>query len=244
MVFLGIGVAALTACEHQRTAPRTPIEAGTLRGANVLLVTIDTLRADFVGAYGSTRGLTPTLDEFAKGGVLFRRTYAHVPLTLPSHASLLSASYPTRNGVHDNGDVPSRRVDADAGRGTRGCRLPNRGVRRRVRARRAVRSQPRFRSLRRPHAWPWRRRGNRPPERRTGARTGDGNGSGRQSSVVSRQSSVVSRQSSVVSRQSSVVSRESSVVSRESGSSPQPQECPLVCLGQFLRSPRNPTRSP
>ena len=103
MVFLGIGVAALTACEHQTTAPRTLIAAGTLRGANVLLVTIDTLRADFVGAYGSTRGLTPTLDEFAKGGVQFRRTYAHVPLTLPSHASLLSASYPTRNGVHDNG---------------------------------------------------------------------------------------------------------------------------------------------
>ena len=74
-----------------------------MHGSNVLLVTIDTLRADYVGAYGSARGLTPTFDEFAAAGLRFEHTYAHVPLTLPSHASLLTASYPTRNGVHDNG---------------------------------------------------------------------------------------------------------------------------------------------
>jgi arylsulfatase A-like enzyme/tetratricopeptide (TPR) repeat protein len=74
-----------------------------MHGSNVLLVTIDTLRADYVGAYGSARGLTPTLDEFAAAGLRFEHTYAHVPLTLPSHASLLTGSYPTRNGVHDNG---------------------------------------------------------------------------------------------------------------------------------------------
>ena len=87
----------------RRTPSTPPLAAGALRGANVLLVTIDTLRADRVGAYGSNRGLTPTIDEFAKTGLRFERTYAHVPLTLPSHASLLTASYPTRNGVHDNG---------------------------------------------------------------------------------------------------------------------------------------------
>ncbi len=80
-----------------------PIAAGALRGANVLLVTIDTLRADHVGVYGSEGSLTPNIDSFAKDGLRFERTYAHVPLTLPSHASLLTASYPTRNGVHDNG---------------------------------------------------------------------------------------------------------------------------------------------
>ena len=66
-------------------------------------MTIDTLRADHVGAYGDRRGLTPTIDRLAGEGVRFERAYAHVPLTLPSHASLLSANYPTRNGVHDNG---------------------------------------------------------------------------------------------------------------------------------------------
>ena len=76
------------------------IPAGVLRGANVLLVTIDTLRADRVG---SSRALTPTIDEFANTGLRFERTYAHVPLTLPSHATLMTASYPTRNGVRDNG---------------------------------------------------------------------------------------------------------------------------------------------
>ena len=79
------------------------IPTGALRGANVLLVTIDTLRADRVGAYGSHRGLTPAIDALANAGLRFDHTYAHVPLTLPSHASLMTATYPTRNGVRDNG---------------------------------------------------------------------------------------------------------------------------------------------
>jgi arylsulfatase A-like enzyme/cytochrome c-type biogenesis protein CcmH/NrfG len=80
-----------------------PIASGALRGANVLLITVDTLRADHVGAYGSTRGVTPTLDRFAAEGLRFANAYAHVPLTLPSHASLMTGSYPTRTGVHDSG---------------------------------------------------------------------------------------------------------------------------------------------
>lgn len=92
-------VAGAAACAHRDQA----IAAGALRGANLLLVTIDTLRADRVGAYGSRLGLTPTLDSFATAGVRFERTYAHVPLTLPSHATLLTASYPGSNGVRDNG---------------------------------------------------------------------------------------------------------------------------------------------
>jgi arylsulfatase A-like enzyme/Tfp pilus assembly protein PilF len=80
-----------------------PLRAGALRGANVLLVTIDTLRADRVGAYGGSGALTPALDELAQTGLRFERAYAHVPLTLPSHATLMTATYPTRNGVRDNG---------------------------------------------------------------------------------------------------------------------------------------------
>ena len=86
-----------------RTARTPPLPAGALRGANVLLVTIDTLRADHVGAYGSTRGATPTIDRLAAEGLRFETTYAHVPLTLPSHTALMTGAYPFVNGVRDNG---------------------------------------------------------------------------------------------------------------------------------------------
>jgi arylsulfatase A-like enzyme/Flp pilus assembly protein TadD len=77
--------------------------AGVLRGANVLLVTIDTLRADRVGAYGSPLGITPTLDRFSAEGVRYEMARAHVPLTLPSHATIMTGRYPFANGVRDNG---------------------------------------------------------------------------------------------------------------------------------------------
>ena len=94
--------AATLACGRARTSA-PPIDAGALRGANVIVVTIDTLRADHVGAYGSSLGVTPTLDRFAAEGLRFETAYAHVPLTLPSHTTLHTGRYPTTNGVHDNG---------------------------------------------------------------------------------------------------------------------------------------------
>jgi arylsulfatase A-like enzyme len=97
-IAVGVGV-----MRGRRAKAPAAIASGALRGANVLLVTIDTLRADHVGAYGSNGALTPTIDDFAKTGLRFERAYAHVPLTLPSHATLMTASYPTRNGVRDNG---------------------------------------------------------------------------------------------------------------------------------------------
>lgn len=84
------------------TATRV-LPTGVLKGANVLVITIDTLRADRVGSYGSRRDLTPNLDRLASEGVLVERAYAHVPLTLPSHASILTGEYPFRHGVRDNG---------------------------------------------------------------------------------------------------------------------------------------------
>ena len=96
-------IAAVAAAACGRPADHVPGRAGALRGANLLLVTIDTLRADRVGVYGSARGLTPTIDGLANGGLRFERAYAHVPLTLPSHTTLMTANYPTRNGVRDNG---------------------------------------------------------------------------------------------------------------------------------------------
>jgi choline-sulfatase len=72
-------------------------------GASVLLVTIDTLRADHVGAYGAKTGATPHLDALAARGTVFEEALASVPLTLPSHASILSGLEPPHHGVHLNG---------------------------------------------------------------------------------------------------------------------------------------------
>lgn len=70
---------------------------------NVLLVTIDTLRADHVGVYGYDVAHTPHLDSLAARGVLFENAMASVPITLPSHASLLTGQHPPRHGVRHNG---------------------------------------------------------------------------------------------------------------------------------------------
>lgn len=66
-------------------------------------MTIDTLRADHVGAYGSTAGATPAIDRFAKEAVVFETAITPAPLTLPAHTSLLSGVLPFRTGVRVNG---------------------------------------------------------------------------------------------------------------------------------------------
>jgi choline-sulfatase len=70
---------------------------------NVLLVTIDTCRADHLGCYGYRRAVTPTLDGLAARGVRFSTAVAHVPLTGPSHTSILTSRTPLGHGVRDNG---------------------------------------------------------------------------------------------------------------------------------------------
>lgn len=72
-------------------------------GMNVLLITLDTTRADRLGCYGYADGRTPHLDELARSGVLFADAYCQVPMTLPSHASLFTGLYPFNHGVHNNG---------------------------------------------------------------------------------------------------------------------------------------------
>lgn len=72
------------------------------RPINVLLITIDTLRADALGSYGKPDAGTPWLDRLAAGGVRFTQAHAHNVVTLPSHANILSGLLPTRHGVHDN----------------------------------------------------------------------------------------------------------------------------------------------
>jgi arylsulfatase A-like enzyme/Tfp pilus assembly protein PilF len=68
----------------------------------VLLITIDTLRADAVGAYGDAKAETPWMDRLAAGGVRFEDAHAHNVVTLPSHANILSGRYPFDHGVRDN----------------------------------------------------------------------------------------------------------------------------------------------
>ncbi|HXV65431.1 MAG TPA: sulfatase, partial [Vicinamibacteria bacterium] len=70
--------------------------------SNVVLVTVDTLRADKLGAYGGDVA-TPHIDRVASAGVLFENTSTVSPLTLPAHASILTGTYPMRHGVRDNG---------------------------------------------------------------------------------------------------------------------------------------------
>jgi arylsulfatase A-like enzyme len=78
-----------------RTTPPAP----TAR--HLVLVTIDTLRADRLGCYGGTAA-TPRLDRIAREGALAPDASVHVPLTRPSHASLLSGLLPARHGIRDN----------------------------------------------------------------------------------------------------------------------------------------------
>jgi arylsulfatase A-like enzyme/Flp pilus assembly protein TadD len=72
-------------------------------GPSLLLVTIDTLRADHVGAWGATDAQTPTLDGLAAEGVRFAHAIAPAPLTLPSHTTILTGLHPPSHGVRHNG---------------------------------------------------------------------------------------------------------------------------------------------
>src|SRR5215217_5833520 len=81
----------------EHPAPARPIPL-----PDVVLVTIDTLRADRVGVYGAATPATPNLDQLARQGVIFENATAHAPLTLPSHASILTGQYPTAHHVSDN----------------------------------------------------------------------------------------------------------------------------------------------
>ena len=94
---LVVALAALLAFVWKRSGrPAAP-------GTSLLLVTVDTLRADRLGAYGHPGGLTPALDALAARGLLFEEALSPVPLTLPSHSTILSGLEPPHHGVHDNG---------------------------------------------------------------------------------------------------------------------------------------------
>jgi len=76
---------------------------GARRNLNVVLITLDTTRADRIGAYGARDVETPALDALAREGVQFDQAVSVAPLTLPAHSSILTGKFPPEHGVRDNG---------------------------------------------------------------------------------------------------------------------------------------------
>ncbi len=74
--------------------PTAEVDSGSRRFPNVLLITLDTVRAANLSLYGYSRQTTPNLDRFAKRGVVFDKAFATAPWTLPSHASLFTGRWP------------------------------------------------------------------------------------------------------------------------------------------------------
>ncbi|HYM59300.1 MAG TPA: sulfatase-like hydrolase/transferase [Thermoanaerobaculia bacterium] len=103
-LFAAFAVSLLVAgCRHREPAGSAGIAAP---GAPVIIISIDTLRADHLPAYGYRGVETPNLDALRKDSALFRHAYAHVPLTLPSHVTMLTGLLPPDNGVRNNIGFP------------------------------------------------------------------------------------------------------------------------------------------
>ncbi|MGH9465277.1 MAG: sulfatase-like hydrolase/transferase, partial [Thermoanaerobaculia bacterium] len=97
---IGTVLASLAAC---RPAPEAPARPAYSPGAlHLVLVTLDTLRADRLPAYGYAGIATPALDAIAREGVRFTNAATTVPFTLPAHSSILTGLYPPRHGVREN----------------------------------------------------------------------------------------------------------------------------------------------
>jgi arylsulfatase A-like enzyme len=86
------------------------------RFERVVLVTIDTLRSDHLGAYGYPRDTSPFIDSLAAEGVVFDRAYAPVPTTAPSHATIFTSLYPIQHGLRTNGMRLPQGIDTLASR--------------------------------------------------------------------------------------------------------------------------------
>ena len=94
---------SLTEATGVTRKPAPAAAASAPRRPSVVLVTLDTTRADHLGSYGWSFARTPNLDALAWRGVRFARCDTAAPITLPSHATLLTGLYPPRHGVRDNG---------------------------------------------------------------------------------------------------------------------------------------------
>ena len=104
-----LAVLGVAGCDARQAAPSAPSDVTGYSDsvarppANVVLVTLDTTRADHLGCYGSEQAATPVLDALARRGTLFERVWAPTPLTLPSHATILTGLPAAGHGVRNNG---------------------------------------------------------------------------------------------------------------------------------------------
>jgi arylsulfatase A-like enzyme/tetratricopeptide (TPR) repeat protein len=98
-VLAGLALAYFAGIFPARSARGLPPKASL----NVLLITLDTTRADHLGCYGDAAARTPSLDALAAAGIRFDHAYCPAPLTLPSHTSILTGLYPLKHGVRNNG---------------------------------------------------------------------------------------------------------------------------------------------
>jgi arylsulfatase A-like enzyme/Flp pilus assembly protein TadD len=106
---------SLAACRREAAQASKPSAPRVAR--DVVVVTVDTLRADAVGFDGNTRGTTPNLDRFAAEGRVFSQAHSHNVITLPSHANILTGLLPYQHGVRENaGFRLSAKVPTAAGR--------------------------------------------------------------------------------------------------------------------------------
>jgi choline-sulfatase len=96
-IIVGLGVAAFFIF-----GSRNQMRSGSFRDYNILLITIDTLRADHLPAYGYTHIKTPNLDQLAAKSFVFDNAIAQIPMTLPSHATILTGLFPYTHGIRDN----------------------------------------------------------------------------------------------------------------------------------------------
>jgi len=103
---VSILVLALTvlACAGGETGVDLGKAQGAAAGYDVLLVTLDTTRADRIGCYGYAAATTPSIDRLAEHGVRVADAVTVAPVTLPAHASILTGRYPPEHGVRDNGE--------------------------------------------------------------------------------------------------------------------------------------------
>ncbi len=100
LALAGAGVLASSGGRRGASLAVAPPAATGAR--DILLITIDTLRADALGFAGNTQVQTPVLDRLARQGLVFRNAHAHNVVTLPSHANILTGLYPYQHGVRDN----------------------------------------------------------------------------------------------------------------------------------------------
>lgn len=99
-ILLALSWMLVSGCQRREESPRP---SGRLTGHNLLLITLDTTRADRLGCYGYGPAATPALDALASRGTVFEHAFAPVPLTLPTHCSIMTGRYPREHGVRLNG---------------------------------------------------------------------------------------------------------------------------------------------